>query len=287
MSPDTKSLQPKQQQNQRPGQESEMNPRPVFQDSSYRGSGKLEGKVALITGGDSGIGRAVAILFAKEGANVAIVYLNEHEDAEETKQYVEHEGQECLLLPGDIGDEQFCQQAVQKTVDELGSLDVLINNAAEQHPQESIEAISAAQLERTFRTNIFSMFYLTQAALPHLKSGSAIINSTSVTAYKGNSQLLDYSTTKGAIVSFTRSLSQSLIEKGIRVNGVAPGPIWTPLIPSTFSEEKVESFGAQVPMQRAGQPEEIAPSYVFLASDDSSYMSGQILHPNGGEVVNG
>ncbi|MBF2047964.1 MAG: SDR family oxidoreductase [Elainella sp. C42_A2020_010] len=287
MSQSTQQLQPKQHQEQRPGVEAEMTPRPKSQDKQYKGSDKLRNKVALITGGDSGIGRAVAIAYAKEGADVAIVYLNEHEDAKETQRLVEQEGRKCVAIAGDIGVESFCQQAVQKTVQELGKLDILVNNAAEQHPQESIENISAEQLERTFRTNIFSMFYLIKAALPHLKEGSAIINSTSVTAYKGNPQLLDYSTTKGAIVAFTRSLSQALVGKGIRVNGVAPGPIWTPLIPSTFPEEKVESFGAQVPMQRAGQPEEIAPSYVFLASDDSSYMSGQILHPNGGEVVNG
>lgn len=287
MAQSTQQLQPKQQQDQQPGIEAEMTPRPQSEDKQYKGSDKLQNKVALITGGDSGIGRAVAIAYAKEGANVAIVYLNEHEDAKETKRLVEQEGRKCVTIAGDIGDESFCQQAVQKTVQELGQLDILVNNAAEQHPQESIEKISAEQLERTFRTNIFSMFYLTKAALPHLKEGSAIINSTSVTAYKGNPQLLDYSTTKGAIVAFTRSLSQALVSKGIRVNGVAPGPIWTPLIPSTFPADKVESFGAQVPMQRAGQPEEIAPSYVFLASDDSSYMSGQILHPNGGEVVNG
>jgi NAD(P)-dependent dehydrogenase (short-subunit alcohol dehydrogenase family) len=280
------TLQPPQHQDQRPGSEAEMTPKPQSQDPKYRGSGKLEGKVALITGGDSGIGRAVAICYAKEGADVAIVYLNEQEDAQETKRLVEAEGRRCLTMTGDIGDESFCQQVVQQTVKELGHLDILVNNAAEQHPQESIENISAEQLERTFRTNIFSMFFLTKAALPNLKEGSAIINTTSVTAYKGNPQLLDYSSTKGAIVAFTRSLSQSLVEKGIRVNGVAPGPIWTPLIPSTFPEDKVKSFGAQVPMQRAGQPEEVAPSYVFLASDDSSYMSGQILHPNGGEVVN-
>jgi NAD(P)-dependent dehydrogenase (short-subunit alcohol dehydrogenase family) len=279
--------QPAQHQDQRPGIESEMTPAPEAVDPKYRGSGKLNQKVALITGGDSGIGRAVAVAYAKEGADLAIVYLNEHDDANQTKEMVETEGRRCLLIPGDIGAESFCQQAIQKVVDEFGKLDILINNAAEQHPQASIEDISAEQLERTFRTNIFSMFYLTKAALPHLKQGAAMINTTSVTAYKGNPQLLDYSTTKGAIVAFTRSLSQSLVEKGIRVNGVAPGPIWTPLIPSTFPAEKVESFGNQVPMRRAGQPEEIAPSYVFLASDDSSYMSGQILHPNGGEVVNG
>jgi len=281
------NLQPKQHQSHRPGIESEMKPLPQSENHHYQGSNKLKGKVALITGGDSGIGRAVAIAYAKEGASVAIVYLNEHTDAEHTKYLVEQIGQRCLTLAGDIGDEQFCQQAVKQTVDELGRLDILVNNAAEQHPQASIEQISAEQLERTFRTNVFSMFYLTKAALPHLKAGSAIINSTSVTAYKGNAQLLDYSTTKGAIVAFTRSLSQALISQEIRVNGVAPGPIWTPLIPSTFSEDKVASFGAQVPMQRAGQPEEVAPSYVFLASNDSSYMSGQILHPNGGEIVNG
>ena len=279
-------LQPPQHQNQQPGIESEMTPKPKSDDPKYQGSGKLRNKVALITGGDSGIGRAVAIFFAKEGADVAIAYLNEHNDAKETKQLVEKEGRKCITLAGDVGDEEFCQAAVQKTVNELGKLDILVNNAAEQHPQQSIEDITSEQLERTFRTNIFSMFYLSKAALKYLKEGSVIINTTSVTAYKGNQQLLDYSSTKGAIVAFTRSLSQSLVEKKIRVNGVAPGPIWTPLIPATFPEDKVATFGKQVPMQRAGQPEEIAPCYVFLASDDSSYMSGQILHPNGGEVVN-
>lgn len=280
-------LQPPQHQDQQPGRESEMTPQPKSDDPQYRGSGKLEGKVALITGGDSGIGRAVAIAFAKEGANVAIMYLNEHDDAKETKRLVEEQGRRAVTIAGDIGDENFCQQAVQQAVGEFGKLDILVNNAAEQHPQESIEDISKEQLERTFRTNIFSMFFLTKAAMKHLKEGSAIVNTTSVTAYQGNPQLLDYSSTKGAIVAFTRSLSQSLVEKGIRVNAVAPGPIWTPLIPATFPEEKVASFGKQVPMQRAGQPEEIAPSYVFLASDDSSYISGQVIHPNGGTVVNG
>lgn len=280
-------LQPPQSQDQQPGKESEMTPKPKADDPQYRGSGKLEGKVALITGGDSGIGRAVAIAFAKEGADVAIAYLNEHDDAKETKQLVEAQGRRAVAIAGDIGDESFCQQLVQQSVDELGKLDILINNAAEQHPQESIEDITAEQLEQTFRTNIFSMFFLTKAAMKHLKEGSAIVNTTSVTAYKGNQQLLDYSSTKGAIVAFTRSLAQSLVEKGIRVNAVAPGPIWTPLIPATFPEDKVASFGKEVPMGRAGQPEEVAPSYVFLASDDASYMSGQVLHPNGGTVVNG
>ena len=280
-------LQPPQQQDRQPGVESEMTPRPKAEDQAYQGSAKLNDKVALITGGDSGIGRAVAILFAKEGADVSIVYLNEHGDAEETRRQVEEEGRRCLLIAGDVGDEAFCQEAVERTVNELGRLDILVNNAAEQHPQDTIEKISAEQLERTFRTNIFSFFFLTKAALRHLKEGAAIINTASVTAYKGNPQLIDYSATKGAIVAFTRALSNSLVEKGIRVNGVAPGPIWTPLIPLTFPPEKVASFGANVPMKRAGQPEEVAPSYVFLASDDSSYISGQILHPNGGEVVNG
>ncbi|MGE5656110.1 MAG: SDR family oxidoreductase [Actinomycetota bacterium] len=278
---------PAQHQEQQPGIQSQMTPQPQSEDSEYRGSDKLRDKVALITGGDSGIGRAVAIAFAKEGADVAIVYLNEHEDAQQTQKMVEEQGRRCLTIAGDVGEESFCQQTIQQTLEAFGHLDILVNNAAEQHPQASIEDISAEQLERTFRTNIFSMFFMTKAALKHLKQGSAIINTTSVTAYKGNQQLLDYSSTKGAIVAFTRSLSKSLAEKKIRVNGVAPGPIWTPLIPSTFPEEKVESFGADTPLGRPGQPEEVAPSYVFLASKDSSYMSGQILHPNGGDVING
>lgn len=277
---------PPQHQNRQPGIESQMNPRPVFEDKQYKASGKLLGKTALITGGDSGIGRAVAVAFAKEGADVAIAYLNEHGDAEETKRQVEEEGRKCAVFAGDLGDEKVCGQLVEHAVKSLGKLDILVNNAAEQHPQQSIEAITAEQLERTFRTNIFSYFYLTKAALPYLKPGSAIINTASVAAYEGNKELLDYSATKGAIVTFTRSLSQQLIDKGIRVNGVAPGPIWTPLIPSTFDEQTVAKFGASTPMKRAGQPEELAPSYVFLACDDSSYMSGQILHVNGGMIVN-
>ena len=264
-----------------------MRPRPKAEDEEHRGSGKLEAKVALITGGDSGIGRAVAIAFAKEGAAVAVAYLNEHRDAKETRRLVEEHGGRCILIAGDVGDEKFCAKAVKQTAKELGRVDILVNNAAEQHPQKSIEKISAKQLEKTFRTNIFSMFYLTKAAMKYLREGSAIINTTSVTAYKGSPQLLDYSSTKGAIVAFTRSLSQALAEKKIRVNAVAPGPIWTPLIPSTFPGEKVETFGSDVPMKRAGQPEEVAPCFVFLASDDSSYMTGQVLHPNGGTVVNG
>jgi NAD(P)-dependent dehydrogenase (short-subunit alcohol dehydrogenase family) len=278
---------PPQHQDRQPGIEAEMRPLPEFEDHTYQGSGKLDGRVALITGGDSGIGRAVAVYFAKEGADVAIIYLDEHQDAEETKRQVEQEGRRCLLIAGDVGDEKFCRQAVQKTVDELKRLNILVNNAAVQYPQESIEEISAEQLEKTFRTNFFSYFYMTKAALKHLGEGSTIINTASVTAYKGSPKLIDYSSTKGAIVAFTRSLAIALADKGIRVNGVAPGPIWTPLITASFSEDKVAKFGSDVPMKRAGQPEEVAPSYVFLASDDSSYISGQILHPNGGEVING
>ena len=282
-----KKTLPPQKQEQQPGREHKMKPRPAADDPKYRGSGKLEGKVALITGGDSGIGRAVAILFAKEGADVAVSYLNENKDAKETKRLVEEQGRRCITIAGDVGDENHCKALVQQTVKELGKLDILVNNAAEQHPQESIEKISEQQLERTFRTNIFSMFFLTKAAMKHLKEGSTIVNTTSVTAYKGNPELLDYSSTKGAIVAFTRSLSQALADKKIRVNAVAPGPIWTPLIPSTFPAKEVATFGSDTPLGRAGEPEEVATSFVFLASDDSSYMTGQILHPNGGRVVNG
>ena len=264
-----------------------MRPRPKTQDETYRASEKLRNKVAIITGGDSGIGRAVAIAFAKEGADVAVVYLEEEKDANETKRLVEEHGRKCLLIAGDVGQEEFCRKAIAKTIKEFARIDILVNNAAEQHLQESIEKITEEQLERTFRTNIFSFFFMTKAALKHLKKGAAIINTTSVTAYKGNPQLLDYSSTKGAITTFTRSLSQALVDKAIRVNGVAPGPIWTPLIPASFPSKDVETFGSDVPLGRPGQPEEIAPSYVFLASDDSSYMTGQILHPNGGTVVNG
>ncbi|MCU6793932.1 MULTISPECIES: SDR family oxidoreductase [Paenibacillus] len=278
---------PPQHQNRQPGLESEMNPKPNSVDRQYKGSGKLLGKVAIITGGDSGIGKAAAVCYAAEGADVVIVYLNEHSDAKETMRLIEKEGRRCLLIAGDVGDEAFCQEVVRKSIATFGKLDILVNNAAEQHPQESIENITQEQLEKTFRTNIFSYFYFTKAALPHLKSGAAIINTASITAYKGNPQLIDYSSTKGAIVAFTRSLSMSLADKGIRVNGVAPGPIWTPLIPSTFDAKKVSEFGGDTPMKRPGQPEELGPSYVFLASDDSSYMSGQFLHINGGEIING
>ena len=287
MPEDQEQLQPPQRQSQ-PGIEREMTPQPDSTRPEHRGSGKLAGKVALISGGDSGIGRAVAVLFAREGADVAIGHLAEEDtDANETVKLVEAEGRRCLTLPGDVGDEAFCRQAVERTVSELGRLDVLVNNAAEQHTTGSIAEISAEQLERTFRTNLFAMFFLTKAALPHLGEGSAIVNTTSVTAYQGNPALLDYSSTKGAIVAFTRSLSQQLVDKGIRVNAVAPGPIWTPLIPATMPEEKVAQFGKDVPLGRPGQPEEVAPCYLFLASDDASYMAGQVLHPNGGNVVNG
>lgn len=277
---------PPQHQNQQPGRESDMQPKPVEDNPEYKGSGKLAGKVALITGGDSGIGRAVAIAFAKEGADVSIVYLDEHKDAETTKNEVEKQGRKALTIAGDVTQDQFCRQAVEQTVQRFGKLDVLVNNAAEQFPQSSIEDISQEQLERTFRTNIFGYFFMVKAALKHLQKGAAIVNTTSVTAYKGSPELLDYSATKGAIVAFTRSLSLNLEKKGIRVNAVAPGPIWTPLIPATFPAEKVEKFGEDTPMKRAGQPAELALAYVFLASNiDSSYMSGQVLHPNGGDIV--
>lgn len=274
-----------QAQDKQPAHESKMTPSPIYDRDSYKGSDKLKGKVALITGGDSGIGRSVAVLYAKEGADVAISYLDEHEDAEKTKSEVEAQGQKCLLLPGDISNETFCQEVVQKTVDEFGQLNVLVSNAAEQYLEEDWDGIDAARLGSIFSTNVFPMFYFTKAALPHLKEGSSIIITTSINAYKGNAPLLSYSTTKGANLAFLRSLSQRVLEKGIRVNGVAPGPIWTPFIPDAFPAEKVEGFGKQVPMKRPGQPVEVATCFVFLASEDSSYMTGQVLHPNGGVVV--
>ncbi|WP_044337713.1 SDR family oxidoreductase [Rossellomorea aquimaris] len=278
---------PPQHQDHQPGTVDEMNPQPIHTDQNYKGSGKLDGKVALITGGDSGIGRSVAWYFAREGAHVAISYLDEHEDANKTKELVEAEGVRCILLSGDIGSSTFCKDIVNKTISEFGKLDILVNNAAEQHPQAGLTDISDEQLERTFKTNVFSMFYLTRAALPLLKKGASIINTASITAYKGNKDLIDYSSTKGAIVSFTRSLAENIASDGIRVNGVAPGPIWTPLIPSTFSSQKVSQFGGNTPLGRAGQPYELGPAYVYLASEDSSYVSGQMIHINGGTVING
>lgn len=279
---------PPQHQDHQPGHRDEMTPRPRSEDREYRPADKLHGDVALITGGDSGIGRAVAIHYAKEGADVAIGYLDEAEDARDTKREVEDEDQRCLLLEGDVGDPAFCREAVERTVEELGGLDILVNNAAEQHERTSLEEITPESLERTFRTNIFGYFYMAQAALPHLEDGKGcIINTTSVTAYKGSGHLLDYSATKGAIVAFTRSLSQMLVDEGIRVNGVAPGPVWTPLIPASFPAEEVAKFGTDYPMHHAAQPEDIAPTYVFLACDDAEFYTGQVLHPNAGKIVGG
>jgi NAD(P)-dependent dehydrogenase (short-subunit alcohol dehydrogenase family) len=270
-----------------PGHESQLEPKPDW-SPRYPGSGRLEGKVALITGADSGIGRAVAALYAREGADVAILYLCEHDDAAKTKEIVEAEGRRAIAIPGDVGDKAFCERAVEETVAKLGKLDILVNNAAEQHPDEEITDITEEQLKRTFQTNFYGYFFMVQAARPHLKSGATIINCTSVTMYKGSEALLDYSATKGAITAFTRSLSQNLIDDGIRVNAVAPGPIWTPLNPfGGQPPEKIPDFGKDVPMGRPGQPNEVAPSFLFLACEDSSYMAGQVLHPNGGTVVNG
>jgi NAD(P)-dependent dehydrogenase (short-subunit alcohol dehydrogenase family) len=280
----TKHQQPPQKQDRQPGRESEMVPQPDYRPR-FPGAGKLKDKVALITGGDSGIGRATAVAFAREGAKVAIVYLEENDDASKTAKLVEEEGSKAIRIAGDIGDEKFCDAAVDKTVKEFGRLDILINNAAEQHETRDPLEIDSKQLEQTFRTNIFSMFYLTRAALRHLKKGGSIINTTSVTAYKGHKTLLDYASTKGAIVAFTRALSEAIVEKGIRVNAVAPGPIWTPLIPASFEPEHVAKHGSATPMKRAGQPNEVASCFVFLASEDASYMSGQVLHPNGGTMV--
>lgn len=266
-----------------------MNPAPQETAPRYRGSGKLEGKVALVTGADSGIGRSVAVHFAREGADVAVLYLDEEEDAETTRRLVEAEGRRCLTIAGDVGDRAFCRDAVDQTVQAFGRLDVLVNNAAVQYVQERLEDISEDQLERTFRTNIFAHFFTTKAALEHLSEGGAIINTTSITAFRGSPGLLDYASTKGAILAFTRSLAQNeeVLQKKIRVNAVAPGPIWTPLIPATFDKDKVDAFGQDVPMERPGQPDEVAPAYVYLASADGSYVTGQTIHVNGGEVVGG
>ena len=284
---DADTLEPMVHEDQLPGHESQLEPKPDW-EPRYAGSGRLKGKVALVTGADSGIGRAVAALFAREGADVAIVYLCEHDDAAKSKAIVEKEGRKAITIAGDVGDLKFCEQAVEQAVKQLGRLDLLVNNAGEQHPDKDIRDITDEQLRRTFQTNIFSMFYLTKAARPHLKKGAAIINCTSVTMYKGSDDLLDYSATKGAITAFTRSLSENLVKDGIRVNAVAPGPIWTPLNPMGGKPpEEMKDFGKSTPMGRPGQPNEVAPSFLFLACEDSSYMSGQVLHPNGGTIVNG
>ena len=276
------------QHQRRPGLEKKLSPPPVFDYPERPGTNKLIGKKALITGADSGIGKAVAVLFAKEGADVAIAYLNEHEDANETSRIIQDRyKRKCLLLPGDLGKERHCKTVVDKFVDEFKQIDILVNNAALHYENKTLEALTTKELVKTFSTNIFSFFWLTREALRYMEKGACIINTASVTAYRGSGGLIDYASTKGAIVSFTRSLSANLAKKGIRVNGVAPGPIWTPLIASSFSKEKVAAFGSDVPMGRAGEPAEVAPAYLFLASEDASYISGQFIHPNGGEIING
>lgn len=283
---ETTTKTPKKQDRQ-PGIEAEMNPAPEYIKDTYKAAGKLQGKTALVTGGDSGIGRAVSVHFAEEGADVAIVYLDEDQDAEVTKAHVEAAGRKCLLIRGDIKDPAFCKGAVEKTIAEFGKINILVNNAGMQFPQKDVQQIDAEQLDTTFRTNIFSQFYFAEAAVAQMHTGDCIINTTSVTAYRSSPSLIDYSSTKGAITTFTRSLATNLTEKGIRVNAVAPGPVWTPLIVSTFDEEKIKKFGQETAMKRAGQPSELGPAYVFLASDDASFITGQVIHVNGGEVVNG
>jgi NAD(P)-dependent dehydrogenase (short-subunit alcohol dehydrogenase family) len=273
-----------QQQEHQPGRESEMHPRPEY-EPRYPGSGRLRDRKVLVTGGDSGIGRAVAVLAAREGADVAILHLEEHDDAAETKRLVEREGRQAIVIAGDVGDEGFCRRAVDEAVQALGRIDVLVPNAAEQHEVDDIEELTAEQLQRTFATNVFGAVYMVKAALPHMRPGSSIVITTSVTAYQGHDTLIDYSATKGALVTLTRSLSKVLVKRGIRVNAVAPGPIWTPLIPASFDAEHVGKHGQGAPMKRVGQPNEVAPAYVFLACDDGSYMTGQVLHPNGGTLV--
>jgi len=276
---------PEQGQEKQPGEEHKMQPEPEVIRKNYKGNQRLEGKIALITGGDSGIGRAVAVHFAREGADIAVVYKDENEDARKTKAMVEEEGKQCLLLSGDLKDAAICERIVEETLSRFQRIDILVNNAAVQFPKDSLTEVSNEQLEETFQTNILSMFRVTRTVIPHLKEGAKIINTTSVTAYRGSAHLIDYASTKGAIVSFTRSLSKNLAEKKILVNGIAPGPIWTPLIPATFKE--VSKFGTDTPLGRPGQPSEVAPAYVFLASEDASYITGQIIHINGGEVVGG
>ena len=289
MPDESKNLQPPQHQSRQPGLETEMTPRPRSAMEGWRAASKLEGRTALISGGDSGIGRAVAIGFAKEGADVVILHKEEPQDAEETRAYVEAAGRRCEVIAGDIGDAAFCRDAVQKAARFLGGrIDILVNNAAEQHACKDFAEIPEAQVERTFRTNILGMMWLTKAALPHMPKGGSIINTTSITAYQGSPELIDYASTKGAIVGFTRSLAKAIWkDRGIRVNAVAPGPIWTPLIPASFDEERTAQHGAATLLEQAGQPDEVAPAFLFLAAEqDSSYFTGQVLHPNGGTVVN-